>query len=89
MAAEIINTPLIAEFPWNIECKIVQTVELGSHHCFFGKVVAVHAQSETILKNKIDPTFISQIGYINGKYVPQEKEILAKHGFSLKQKRKS
>ena len=41
--AEEISAPMIGESPVNIECKVEQVLELGSHHMFLAKVVAVHA----------------------------------------------
>ncbi len=46
--AEVIRTALIRECPLNLECRVVQTVSLGSHDLFLGRVVAVHAD-ESIL----------------------------------------
>lgn len=46
--ATAIRTVLIAECPLNLECRVVQTVGLGSHDLFLGKVVAVHVD-ETLL----------------------------------------
>ena len=39
-----IDAPMIAESPVNIECKITEMKELGSHHMFLAEVVAVHAE---------------------------------------------
>lgn len=36
-------SPLILESPVNIECKVVEIKELGSHHMFLANVTAVHA----------------------------------------------
>ena len=41
-AAKILP-PLIGESPVNIECRVTQCLELGSHHMFLAEVVAVHA----------------------------------------------
>jgi len=41
--ARVIRTALIAECPLNLECQVIQTVRLGSHDLFLGKVVAAHA----------------------------------------------
>jgi flavin reductase (DIM6/NTAB) family NADH-FMN oxidoreductase RutF len=46
--AQAIRTVLIKECPLNIECQVVQTLHLGSHDLFLGKVVAVHVD-EAIL----------------------------------------
>lgn len=47
----IIKTALIAECPVNLECRVVQTVSLGSHDLFLGEVVAVHAE-EALLDSR-------------------------------------
>ena len=38
--AEEISAPMIGESPVNIECKVEQVLELGSHHMFLAKVVS-------------------------------------------------
>ena len=40
--ADTVKCPLIAEAPVNIECKVRQVLELGSHHVFVADVTAVH-----------------------------------------------
>ena len=42
-AASKISAPLIDECPVNIECRVVDIKELGSHDMFIAEVVAVHA----------------------------------------------
>jgi flavin reductase (DIM6/NTAB) family NADH-FMN oxidoreductase RutF len=49
--ATLIKTALIAECPLNLECQVVQTVTLGSHDLFLGKVVAVHVE-ESLLNSE-------------------------------------
>lgn len=46
--AHLIKTALIAESPLNLECQVVQTVHLGSHDLFLGKVVAVHVEESLL-----------------------------------------
>jgi flavin reductase (DIM6/NTAB) family NADH-FMN oxidoreductase RutF len=41
-------TAVIKECPLNIECQVMQTIHLGSHDLFLGKVVAVQVD-EAIL----------------------------------------
>lgn len=43
-----VKTPLIAECPVNMECKVVRKIPLGSHDLFLGEVVAVHVD-ETVV----------------------------------------
>jgi flavin reductase (DIM6/NTAB) family NADH-FMN oxidoreductase RutF len=49
--ANVIKTALIAECPVNLECQVVQTVHLGSHDLFLGKVVAVHTEESLLNAN--------------------------------------
>ncbi len=37
-----VKTPLIAECPVNMECKVAQKISLGAHDLFLAEVVAVH-----------------------------------------------
>jgi flavin reductase (DIM6/NTAB) family NADH-FMN oxidoreductase RutF len=62
--ARIVRTALIAECPLNLECRVVQTIRLGSHDLFLGTVVAVHAD-ERILdsRGEIDPGKADPIAY--------------------------
>ena len=41
--AQIVKAPLIAESPLNIECKVREVKELGSHDMFIADVVAINA----------------------------------------------
>lgn len=52
--AKRIKTPLIAECPINIECKLRKVVVLPSHDFFIGEAVAVHVDKDVvdIRKNK-------------------------------------
>ena len=50
--AEEISAPMIGESPVNIECKVEQVLELGSHHMFLAKVVAVHADEARPLRSE-------------------------------------
>lgn len=49
--ANTVACPMIAESPVNIECKVTQLQELGSHHMFIAEVTAVHADSRYMDEN--------------------------------------
>jgi flavin reductase (DIM6/NTAB) family NADH-FMN oxidoreductase RutF len=58
------GTPMIVECPYNLECKLVQTVELPGDELFVGEVVAAHADSRYLTDGvpdmaKIDPFVLS------------------------------
>ncbi len=80
----VVRVPLVKEFPWNMECKVIQRTELGSHVCYFGEVVAVHSDSKFVKNDNIDPDKINTFAYISGNYIGLEKGFIGKHGFSLK-----
>ncbi len=46
--ASRVKSPLIEEFPINMECKLLDVVELPTHNLFIGEVVALHADEELI-----------------------------------------
>ena len=46
--AQVIRTALIQECPLNIECQVIQTLSLGSHDMFLGKIVAVQADQSIL-----------------------------------------
>lgn len=90
--ATMLKAPMIAESPLNIECKVVEIKELGSHDMFIAEVVAVNGDvrffdSSTSLfqLNQAD-----LIAYSHGKYY-RLGEKLGSFGFSVakrKHKRK-
>ena len=44
-----IRPPIIKECPVNLECKVVQRIQLGSHDLFVGEVLAVQADEAILL----------------------------------------
>ena len=80
----VVQVPMVKEFPWNMECKIIKRIELGSHVCFFGEVVATHSDSRFVTNNRLDPEKFNCFAYINGNYIGLQNGILGKHGFSMK-----
>ncbi len=46
--ASKVNTPLIAECPVNLECKVAQKISLGAHDFFLGEIVAVHVEEAVL-----------------------------------------
>lgn len=51
-AGEFVNAPYIAEFPIVIECKVIETLDLGLHTLFIGQIVDV----------KADPAILNESG---------------------------
>jgi len=46
--SELVNAPLVAEFPYALECRLVRQVELGLHTMFVGEILGMVAESEVL-----------------------------------------
>ena len=49
------SAPLISECPVNVECRVVESVELPTNYCFIGEVVGVHAAEDILTQGAPDP----------------------------------
>ncbi|MBQ1392149.1 MAG: flavin reductase family protein [Lachnospiraceae bacterium] len=83
-----VNVPLIKESPVNIECKVREVKELGSHHMFLADVVGVN----------IDPKYLDEKGkfclndaglimYSHGEYY-EMGELLGSFGYAVRKNKK-
>ena len=86
--ASTVNTPVIEESPVNIECKITQEIELGSHSMFLAEVVAVDVEEKFLDKktNKFDLRQTNTVAYLHGSYY-KLGENLGRFGFSVRKKK--
>lgn len=82
--AQMVKAPLIAESPLNIECKVVEIKELGSHDMFIAEVVAVNADADYIDKGTQAFQFNHSrpLAYSHGKYYGLGEK-LGGFGFSV------
>ena len=86
--ASTVNVPLVKESPVNIECKVTQVLELGSHDMFLAKVTAVQVD-ESLLdeKGKLDLNKAHLVAYSHGEYQTFDN-ILGTFGYSVKKDKK-
>jgi flavin reductase (DIM6/NTAB) family NADH-FMN oxidoreductase RutF len=79
-----IQTPIIAECPINIECRLAHTLPLGSHNLLVGEVVAVQI-SEDVLdeKERVDNDKLKPILFTGDEYWGLGS-FLGRFGFSRK-----
>ncbi|MBD3341712.1 MAG: flavin reductase family protein [Candidatus Lokiarchaeota archaeon] len=82
--AQKVGVPIIKEFPINIECHLIDKMIKGTHHIYFGEVLAVDVDQEIIENGKIVPTKQDQIAYIARNYYSLRENPVGKQGFSLK-----
>lgn len=84
--SEKVAPPCVKESPVNLECKVTEVKELGSHHMFLAEVVAVHADEQFMDENgKFHLEQSRPIVYSHGTYFTMGEE-LGKFGYSVKKK---
>lgn len=82
--AEKINAPVIMESPVNIECKVKQVLELGSHDMFIAEVVNVQISDEYLdEKGAFHLENTGLIAYSHGVYYELGQK-LGSFGYSVK-----
>ncbi len=85
-AKELSYAPIIEECPVNIECKVTEVKELGSHHMFLAEVVAVQISEEYL--NESGKFCLNETGlmaYSHGEYLGLGQKI-GTFGYSVKKK---
>ena len=87
--ASNVKTPLIAESPINIECRVFDIQNMGSHDMFLADILNIHASEEYIDEQTgaFNLTHADPICYSHGKYYSIDN-FIGKFGFSVKKKRK-
>ncbi len=86
LKADKVSAPLIAESPVNLECKVTEVKELGTHDMFLAEVVAVHVDDAYMDdKNKFHLEYAKPIVYSHGTYLKTGEEI-GTFGYSVKKK---
>ena len=88
--ASTVNVPLVKESPVNIECKVTQVLELGSHDMFLAKVTAVQVD-ESLLdeQGKLDLSKAHLVAYSHGEYFGLDSKPLGSFGYSIRKKTES
>jgi flavin reductase (DIM6/NTAB) family NADH-FMN oxidoreductase RutF len=49
----LVNAPIVREFPYALECSLIQEVDLGLHTMFIGEIVGMVADSEVLNPNQV------------------------------------
>ncbi len=87
--ANVVKAPIIVESPVNIECRVKEIIELGTHHMFLSEVVSVQVDEKYL-----DPATglfrmedAGLLAYSHGKYYGLGS-FIGKFGFSVMKKKK-
>lgn len=87
-ASQYIQAPGIAECPVNIECRVTEVKELGSHHMFLAEVLAVHVDEAYLdEKGKFHLNDTGLMAYSHGEYRTLG-DMLGTFGYSVRKKKK-
>lgn len=88
LASEKIKAVAIAESPVNIECKVREVMELGSHSLFIADVVNVRVDGRLLdEKGRFNLAKSELIAYSHGRYYELGKE-LGSFGYSIRKEGK-
>ena len=80
---------MIKESPVNIECKVTEIKELGSHHMFLAEVQAVHVdQSYMTETGKFELNKTGLVAYSHGTYLETGNPI-GTFGYSVHKNKKN
>lgn len=87
-AEKLTYVPIIQESPVNIECKVTEVQELGSHHMFLAKVEAVQVDESYMNETgKFELNDTQLLAYSHGEYYTLGKK-LGTFGYSVRKKKK-
>lgn len=65
--AELIEVPLLAESPLNIECRLVNEVEIGDYRLMMGEILQIHAIESAFAEDgSIDTRSFDPLVYLGG-----------------------
>ena len=82
-----VSAPLIEESPVNIECRVRQVLELGSHHMFVAEVEGVDIDSRYLDENgKFQLNKAGLMVYSHGEYFGLGKKI-GSFGYSVRRRK--
>ncbi|MDD4031567.1 MAG: flavin reductase family protein, partial [Bacteroidales bacterium] len=86
--ARVVKAPVIKESPVNIECRVINILELGSHHAFISEVVGVSVDEEYLNDNNaFSFSGAKPLVYSHGHYFGLGK-MIGKFGWSVQKKKK-
>lgn len=89
LCAKTVSSPILAEAPINLECKVFSEMDCGSHHLFMADITCVQADPAFYddSSGHFDLSKAEPICYSHGHYYSVGEE-LGHFGFSIRKKRK-
>ncbi len=85
--AEKVSAPLISECPLQLECKITDCVDLGTHTMFVADIVGMDVAESCINKNgKLEIEKCNLLAFAHGEYFTLGKKV-GSFGYSVRKKK--
>jgi flavin reductase (DIM6/NTAB) family NADH-FMN oxidoreductase RutF len=82
--SDLVDAPYVLEFPVVVECRLLETVELGLHTQFIGEILDVKASPEVLdEKGHLDSVRVKPFHYSPGSHAYYGLGELLGSGFSL------
>ena len=89
LKASTVGCPLIEECPMNLECKVTDIVELGSHFMFIADITAINVDESLLGEDgKLHLERAKLSAFAHGEYFELGKK-LGSFGYSVKKKRRN
>ena len=67
VSSDVVDAPYVDEFPLVLECRLLQTVEIGVHTQFIGEIMDVKADTTVLDEAGLpDPTKVNPIAFAPG-----------------------
>ncbi len=82
--SQVVSCPSIAESPVNIECRVTEIKELGSHDMFLAEIVSVSVDEDLMdEKGRLCLEEAGLIAYNHGHYFGLKKNEIGRFGYSV------
>lgn len=81
--ADIVKSPMVAESPINMECRLVQILDFGDARItsfIIGEVLRVHIKDELYINDDIQPAKLRALGRLGGAFYCQTRDIFEMEG---------
>lgn len=80
-----VNAPLVAECPLALECRVMQSIDLGAHTLFIADILAVQVEETLVENDKLDIQKADLIAFAHGGYYALG-ELLGTFGYSVRRR---
>lgn len=85
---DLIKSPMLADSPLCMECRVKEIIPLGTHDMFMAEILAVHVSEELLDANgKLHLDKGRLLAYVHGEYFGLGKKY-GSFGYSVRKKRK-